>query len=87
MAKTTITLAEGEYALVVGQEGERMSVRTEGAALPDDEDQDLPIPAAIVAALAERLVHDPDFHDEVLEWIEEHLDDDEDDDEGEAGQA
>ena len=75
---TTITLAEGEYALVIGQEDERMSVRTEGAALPESEDAELPIPAAIVAALAERLVHDPDFHDEVLEWVETHLDDDDD---------
>jgi hypothetical protein len=83
MAETTITLAAGEYALVVGQEGERMSVRTEGAALPEDSEAELPIPAAIVAALAERLVHDPDFHDEILEWVEAHLDDDED----EAGSA
>ena len=82
-AGTTVELAEGEYALIIGQEGERMSVRTEGAALPEGEDAELPVPAAIIAALAERLVHDPDFHDDVLEWVEEYLGA-EDDDVGQA---
>ena len=84
MAKaTTVALEEGEYALVVGQDGERMSVRTEGAELEGDSAMDLPIPAALVAALAERLLHDPEFHDEILEWFAEHLD--AEDDEGAAG--
>ena len=81
---TTIALAEGEYALIIGQEDERISVRTEGAALPEGDDVELPIPAAVVAALAERLVQDPDFHDEILEWVEEHLDLDDEDDTGRA---
>lgn len=51
---------------------------------------ELPIPAALVAALAVRLLHDPEFHDEVLEWFEAHLDDEaagEDDDEDAAGEG
>lgn len=83
MAKTgtTIALEEGEYALVIGQEGERMSVRTEGAELFGDEGGgELPVPAALVAALAARLLHDPEFHDEVLEWFGQHLADEADED-------
>jgi hypothetical protein len=74
-AATTIALEEGEYALIIGQDAERMSVRTEGAELIGDGAAELPIPAALVAALAERLLHDPEFHDEVLAWYEEHLED------------
>ncbi len=80
MAKpaTTIALEEGEYALIIGQDTERMSVRTEGAELLGDGAAELPIPASLVAALAERLLHDPEFHDAMLAWYEEHLEDDED---------
>jgi hypothetical protein len=86
-AGTTIALEEGEYALVIGQEGERMSVRTEGAELLGDEAGELPIPAALVAALAARLLHDPEFQDEVLEWFEQHLEDAGERDEDAAGEG
>ena len=79
---STITLLHGEYALVVGQDGSRMSVRVEGEHL-DDEDG-LPVSVVLVTALARRLLEDPDFHDEMLEWYEEH---DEEDDEDVAGTA
>lgn len=78
-AGTTIVLEEGEYALIIGQDGSHMSVRTEGADLAGNGAAELPVPAALVAALAERLLTDPEFHDDVLEWFEAHLDD-----EGEA---
>jgi hypothetical protein len=81
-AGTTIALDAGEYALVIGQDGERMSVRTEGPEPPVDENGELPVPAALVVALAERLLSDPDFHDEMLEWLEAHADDETDEDEG-----
>ncbi len=86
-AGTTIALEEGEYALIIGQDGDRMSVRTEGAALPDDDDAELPVPAALAAALAARLVNDPDFHDDVLEWVGEHLSDEDGDEEDATGRA
>ena len=35
-AAATIALEEGEYALIIGQDAERMSVRTEGAGLLGD---------------------------------------------------
>ncbi len=87
-AGTTIALEEGEYALVIGQESERMSVRAEGAELLGDDAGALPIPAALVAALAARLLHDPEFHDEMLEWFEAHLDEEAgEDEEGVAGEG
>ena len=88
-AATTIALEEGEYALVIGQDGERMYVRTEGAEPPGGEEAELPIPAALVAALAERLLHDPEFHDEVLAWFDAHLEDEagEGNGEGAAGEG
>ncbi len=84
---TTIALEEGEYALVIGQDGTRMSVRIEGAEDVGAETEDLPVPAVLVAALAERLLEDPEFHDEMLDWYEEHVneDDDEEDEGGEDG--
>ncbi len=81
----TVRLEEGEYALVVGQEGGRMSVRIEGAEVSEAGAEDLPVPAVLVAALAERLLQDPDFHDEMLDWYEEHVEDDDEDDDEEGG--
>ena len=79
MAKgMTITLGEGEYALVIGREEGRMSVRVDGPQALADEAEDLPIPAVLAAALAERLLQDPEFHDEMLEWFEEQLEDEDD---------
>jgi len=83
-AGTTIALEAGEYALVIGQDGERMSVRTEGAEPAMDDGGELPVSAALVVALAERLLSDPEFHDEMLEWLEAHAA--EDDEAGEDGQ-
>jgi len=82
MAETTkVELEPGEYALVVGQDDSRMSVRIEGANL--EEEDDMPVPVVLVMALAQRLLKDPDFHDEMLEWYEDH--DDDDDEDGVAG--
>ena len=75
----TIALEEGEYALVIGQDGTRMSVRIEGAEDVGADMEDLPVPAVLVAALAERLLEDPEFHDEMLDWYEEHVNDSDDD--------
>ena len=47
----------------------------------------MPVPAALVAALAECLLHDPEFHDEMLEWYEQHLDDAGEGDEDTASRA
>ncbi len=69
-ATTKVELEEGEYALVIGQDGNRMSVRIEGSHI--EEEGDLPVPVVLVMALAQRLLNDPDFHDEMLEWYEDH---------------
>ena len=39
----------------------------------------IPRPQEITLALAMRLLKDPDFHDEVLDWYDEHQDDPDED--------
>lgn len=80
-------LDESEVALVIGEEDSSMSVRVvSGKDLPPDT-TDLPVASEIVLALATRLLKDPDFHDEVLDWYYAHQDDEDDEgeDEEEAG--
>lgn len=82
-----IELDPGEYALIVGEEDGQMTVRIEAAEEPTSEDVTLPPAAEIVVALAQRLLRDPDFHDEVVEWLDEQPDeeDEEEEDEGHTG--
>ena len=74
-----LALEPGEFALVIGQQGEHMSVRIASATEIDDEAPELPVPALLVAALAKRLLDDPDFHDEMLDWYDENTSEDEED--------
>ena len=74
---TSITLEENEVALIVGEEDGAMSVRVVSATeVPDDADEIGAAPE-IVLALAMRLLKDPEFHDEVLEWYYAQEDDEE----------
>ena len=57
----------------------RNSVRIASATEIDDEAPELPVPALLVAALAKRLLDDPDFHDEMLDWYDENTSEDEED--------
>lgn len=80
---TAIDLDPSEVALIVGEEDGSMTVRVVAAKeLPEDA-ADTPEPHEIAIALAMRLLKDPEFHDEVLDWYYSQPDeDDEDDDEG-----
>ena len=81
---TTVDLDPTEVALVIGEEDGSMSVRVvTGADVPSDA-AEMPAAPEIVLALAMRLLKDPDFHDDVLDWYYEHQDD-EDEDEEEEG--
>lgn len=81
---TTVELDPTEVALVIGEEDGSMSVRVvTGADVPPDA-AEMPAAPEIVLALAMRLLKDPDFHDDVLDWYYEHQDD-EDEDEEEEG--
>ena len=74
---TSITLEENEVALIVGEEDGAMSVRVVSATeVPDDADEIGAAPE-IVLALAMRLLKDPEFHDDVLEWYYAQEDDEE----------
>jgi hypothetical protein len=72
---TTIELDDTEVALIIGEEDGSMSVRVvAGKEVPDDAEE-MPAAPEIVLALAMRLLRDPSFHDEVLDWYDEHQDD------------
>lgn len=72
-----VELDATEVALIIGEEDGSMSVRVvSGADMPEDADE-LPAAPEIVLALAMRLLKDPDFHDEVLDWYYSQPDEDE----------
>ncbi len=79
----TVDLDANEVALVVGEEDGSMTVRVVPATELPDGATDIPEPYEIAVALAMRLLNDPDFHDDVLEWYESQDDEDEEDDEDE----
>ena len=79
-AKTmTITLEDNEVALIVGEEEGAMSVRVVSATEMDEEAEEIAAAPEIVLALAMRLLRDPEFHDDMLEW---YYAQDDDEDEG-----
>lgn len=75
---TPITLEANEVALIIGEEDGAMSVRVVSATEVPEESEELGAAPEIVLALAMRLLKDPEFHDEVLEWYYAQDDDDED---------
>ena len=77
----SVELDANEVALVVGEEDGSMTVRVVPATELPDGATDIPEPYEIAVALAMRLLNDPDFHDDVLEWYESQDDEDEDEDE------
>ena len=65
-----------------------MTVRVVAAKELPEDSADTPEPHEIAIALAMRLLKDPEFHDEVLDWYYSQPDEDEDeDDEDEAADA
>ena len=78
----SVELDANEVALIVGEEDGSMTVRVVPATDLPDGATDVPEPYEIAVALAMRLLNDPDFHDDVLEWYESQ-DEEEDEDEDE----
>ena len=81
----TVELDANEVALVVGEEDGSMTVRVVPATELPEGATEIPEPYEIAVALAMRLLNDPDFHDDVLEWYESQDDGEEDEDEDEDG--
>ncbi len=79
MAGVTVELEANEFALIVGEEDGEMSVRVVGGSEIDEDVEEMPSAPEIVLALAMRLLRDPEFHDDVLDWYYEHQDDMDDD--------
>jgi hypothetical protein len=72
---TSVELEASEFALIVGEENGEMSVRVVGGSELDEDAEEMPAAPEIVLALAMRLLKDPEFHDDVLDWYYEHQDD------------
>jgi hypothetical protein len=81
---TSIELEPSEVALVIGEEDGSMTVRVVPARELPEGAADVPEPYEIAVALAMRLLNDPDFHDDVLEWYESQEEGDEEEDEEES---
>jgi hypothetical protein len=71
---TTVELDVNEVALIIGEDAGAMSVRVVAGADVDADADEMPAAPEIVLALAMRLLKDPDFHDEVIDWYYEHQD-------------
>ena len=74
MAGVKVELDATEFALIVGEEDGEMSVRVVAGSEIDEDVDEMPSAPEIVLALAMRLLRDPDFHDDVLDWYYEHQD-------------
>ena len=77
---STIDLDPTEVALVIGEEDGSMTIRVVAATELEDGTTEVPEPHEIAIALAMRLLKDPEFHDQVLDWYDSQ--DEEDEDEG-----
>ena len=76
----TVDLDRSEVALIIGEDEESgMSVRVVAGSEVPEGATELPAAPEIVLALAMRLLKDPDFHDDVLDWYYDHLDEDDED--------
>jgi hypothetical protein len=80
---TKVELESGECALIVGEDDGAITVRIVASADMPTEGTDLAAAPEIVIALAKRLLKDPDFQDDVLDWYYDHQENEEDDDEDE----
>lgn len=79
---TAVDLERNEVALIIGEEDGSMSVRVVTGAESEGGGESSAAPE-IALALAMRLLKDPDFHDDVLDWYYEHQDDPDEEEEEE----
>jgi hypothetical protein len=77
---TSVELEKSEVALIIGEEEGAMSVRVVAGTEVSEDAAEMPAAPEIVLALAMRLLKDPDFHDEVLDWYYAQQDEDDDED-------
>ncbi|MBN9509965.1 MAG: hypothetical protein J0I21_12750 [Alphaproteobacteria bacterium] len=81
----SVDLDRSEAALVVGEDDEGgLSVRVLNGSGSDEAITELGDAPELVLALATRLMKDPDFQDDVLDWYYEHMEDEDGEEEDEA---
>jgi len=77
--KDEMALEPNEIALILGEEDGSMTVRVVAGADVADDAEEIPAAHELVLALAMRLLRDPAFHDEMLDWYDAHQDELDDD--------
>ena len=77
--KDETALESNEIALILGEEDGSMTVRVVAGADLSDDAEEIPAAHELVLALAMRLLRDPAFHDEMLDWYDAHQDELDDD--------
>jgi hypothetical protein len=81
---TSVDLDPGECALILIEDSGSITPRVVASADVVTEGPDLPLQLEFVQALAMRLLKDPDFQDDVMDWYYAHQDEaDEEGDEDE----
>ncbi len=81
----SVELDRSEAALVVGEDEEGgLSVRVLNGSGSDEAITELGDAPELVLALATRLMKDPDFQDDVLDWYYEHIEDEDGEEEDET---
>ncbi len=80
---TRVELEAGECALIVGEDDGAITVRVVASADTPTDGTDVAAAPEIVIALAKRLLIDPDFQDDVLDWYYDHQDQEGEEDEEE----
>jgi hypothetical protein len=74
----SVDLERSEAALVIGEDDEGgLAVRVVNGGGTDEAVTELGDAPELVLALATRLMKDPDFQDDVLDWYYEHMEDEE----------
>jgi hypothetical protein len=77
--KDETALEANEIALILGEEDGSMTVRVVAGTDISDDAEEIPAAHELVLALAMRLLRDPAFHDEMLDWYDAHQDELDDD--------
>jgi hypothetical protein len=77
MDQIAVSISNEECAVIIGHDGEHISVRLETGTEPEgspteDDEAEIPLAQLLGVAIAMRLANDATFADEMLAWYEEY---------------